>query len=200
MPTSWTSAASRCPTPSTRSPAACRATWNVLLAEADVPLRAAARDGGHQPGSCRDADKAVVVGAEPTSSPPRRKAPHHRFLIIEAQRAQQVIVIKRSPQPRLRRHRQRSLLRTQHVDALLARERCSPRSPPRSRTCSRRPRIAPLPGSHSSVPGSHSPRAPLPALSNAGVLAHDTWSLLRQGGDNGRAMNSPRPPYGWSIR
>ena len=105
---------------------------NVLLAEADVPYEKLREMDDINPEMPRT-DVAVVIGANDVTNPAAKNDPDSPIAgmpIIEVHEAQQVIVIKRSPEPRLRRHRQRPLLRA-------TTPRCCSPTPSRPRQTSR---------------------------------------------------------------
>ncbi len=81
---------------------------NVLLAEADVPYEKLREMEDINPEMPRT-DVAVVIGANDVTNPAAKNDPDSPIAgmpIIEVSEAQQVIVIKRSLSPGLRRHRQ----------------------------------------------------------------------------------------------
>ena len=97
---------------------------NVLLAEADVPYEQLEEMDETNP-EMPQTDVAVVIGANDVTNPAAKDDPDSPIAgmpIIEVDQAREVIVIKRSPQPGLRRHRQRPLLQGQHLDAVQRRE------------------------------------------------------------------------------
>ena len=97
---------------------------NVLLAEADVPYEKLREMDDINPEMPRT-DVAVVIGANDVTNPAAKNDPDSPIAgmpIIEVSEAQQVIVIKRSLSPGLRRHRQRPLLPREHLDAVRRRE------------------------------------------------------------------------------
>ena len=97
---------------------------NVLLAEADVPyeqLREMEEINPEMP----QTDVAVVIGANDVTNPAAKNDPDSPIAgmpIIEVDQAHEVIVIKRSLSPGFAGHRQRPLLRAEHLDALRRRE------------------------------------------------------------------------------
>ena len=98
---------------------------NVLLAEADVPYEQLREMEDINPELPRT-DVAVVIGANDVTNPAAKNDPNSPIAgmpIIEVSEANEVIVIKRSLSPGLRRHRQRPLLRTEHLDALRRRQK-----------------------------------------------------------------------------
>ena len=97
---------------------------NVLLAEADVPYEQLQGDGRDQPGDAahrrrrrrRRQRRHQPGGQERPRQPDRRHADHRGHRGPAGDRDQALA------QPRLRRHRQRPLLRTEHLDALRRRQ------------------------------------------------------------------------------
>ena len=97
---------------------------NVLLAEADVPYEQLKEMDEINPEMPRT-DVAVVIGANDVTNPAAKDDPDSPIAgmpIIEVDQAQRGDRHQALPQPRLRRDRQRPLLRGQHLDALLRRQ------------------------------------------------------------------------------
>ena len=89
---------------------------NVLLAEADVPYDAAARDGRDQR-RVPATDVALVIGANDVTNPAARDrpdSPHLRACRSWTSTSRSVMVLKRSMNTRVRRHRQPALRRAAH--------------------------------------------------------------------------------------
>ena len=114
---------------------------NVLLAEADVPYEQLKEMEEINPEMPRT-DVAVVVGANDVTNPAAKNDPDSPIAgmpIIEVYRGPAGDRDQALAQPRLRRHRQRPLLRAEHLDALRRRQTGGRQtSPPRSRTSSAR--------------------------------------------------------------
>ena len=97
---------------------------NVLLAEADVPYEQLKEMEEINPEMPRT-DVAVVVGANDVTNPAAKNDPDSPIAgmpIIEVDRGPAGDRDQALAQPRLRRHRQRPLLRTEHLDALRRRQ------------------------------------------------------------------------------
>ncbi len=97
---------------------------NVLLAEADVPYEQLKEMDEINP-EMPQMDVAVVIGANDVTNPAAKDDPNSPIAgmpIIEVDQAKEVIVIKRSLSPGLRRDRQRPLLQGQDVDAVQRRQ------------------------------------------------------------------------------
>ena len=97
---------------------------NVLLAEADVPYEQLKEMDEINP-EMPQTDVAVVIGANDVTNPAAKNDPDSPISgmpIIEVNEAHEVIVIKRSPEPWVRRDRQRPLLRAEHLDAVQRRQ------------------------------------------------------------------------------
>ena len=97
---------------------------NVLLAEADVPYEQLKEMEEINPEMPRT-DVAVVVGANDVTNPAAKNDPDSPIAgmpIIEVYRGPAGDRDQALAQPRLRRHRQRPLLRTEHLDALRRRQ------------------------------------------------------------------------------
>ena len=97
---------------------------NVLLAEADVPYEQLQGDGGDQPGDAahrrrrrRRRQRRHQPGGQKRPRQPDRRDADHRSRRGPAGDRDQALA-----QPRLRRHRQRPLLRTEHLDAVRRRQ------------------------------------------------------------------------------
>ena len=97
---------------------------NVLLAEANVPYdRLYEMDEIN--GEFDDADVCLVIGANDVVNPAARhdtSSPIYGMPIINADHAKMTVVFKRSHGRRLRRNRERAVLRAAHVDAVRRRE------------------------------------------------------------------------------
>ena len=97
---------------------------NVLLAEADIPYDRLVEMDDMNP-EMPQVGVALVIGANDVVNPAARtdeKSPIYGMPIIDADRAQTVLAIKRSMNPGFAGHRERALLREQHADALRRRE------------------------------------------------------------------------------
>ena len=97
---------------------------NVLLAEADVPYEQLKEMEEINPEMPRT-DVAVVVGANDVTNPAAKNDPDSPIAgmpIIEVNRGPAGDRDQALAQPRLRRHRQRPLLRTEHLDAVRRRQ------------------------------------------------------------------------------
>ena len=97
---------------------------NVLLAEADVPYDKLKEMDDINPEFART-DVALVIGANDVTNPAARTvtdSPIYGMPILDVDKSSSVIVLKRSMNSRLRRHRQPALLRPEDRDALRRRE------------------------------------------------------------------------------
>ena len=86
---------------------------NVLLAEAQVPYEQL-KEMDDINGEFKDADVVLVVGANDVVNPAAKTtpgAPIYGMPILNADEAKQVVFMKRSMRPGLRRHRERAALR-----------------------------------------------------------------------------------------
>ena len=97
---------------------------NVLLAEAQVPYEQL-KEMDEINGDFKDADVVLVVGANDVVNPAAKTtpgAPIYGMPILNADEAKQVVFMKRSMRPGLRRHRERAALRAEHHAALRRRQ------------------------------------------------------------------------------
>ena len=97
---------------------------NVLLAEAEIPYDRLIEMEEINP-EMPEADVALVVGANDVVNPAARhdkSSPIYGMPIIDADKAKTVFVDQAQHEPRLRRHRERVVLRRQHADALRRRQ------------------------------------------------------------------------------
>ncbi len=86
---------------------------NVLLAEADIPYDKLVEMDDINP-DMPQCDVCLVIGANDVVNPAARHdktSPIYGMPIIDADKAKMCIAIKRTHEPRLRRHRQRAVLR-----------------------------------------------------------------------------------------
>ena len=93
---------------------------NVLLAEAQVPYEQL-REMDDINSEFKQADVVLVVGANDVVNPAARTtpgAPIYGMPILNADEAQQVVFMKRSMRPGVRRHRERAALRPEDHAAL----------------------------------------------------------------------------------
>ena len=97
---------------------------NVLLAEADVPYDHLKEMDEINP-EFPQTDVALVIGANDVTNPAAREnegSPIYGMPILDVDKAAQVIVLKRSMNTGLRRHRQPALLQREHRAAVRRRE------------------------------------------------------------------------------
>ncbi len=97
---------------------------NVLLAEANVPYEVLKEMDEVNP-ELPTTDVALVVGANDVVNPAAKStpgAPIYGMPILEVDQAAQVVFLKRSMRPGLRRHRQRAAVRPQDHAAVRRRE------------------------------------------------------------------------------
>ena len=97
---------------------------NVLLAEAEIPYDELVEMDDINP-EMPQADVALVVGANDVVNPAARHdktSPIYGMPIIDADKAKTRVRHQAQHEPRLRRHRERAVLRRQHADALRRRQ------------------------------------------------------------------------------
>ena len=110
---------------------------NVLLAEADVPYTQLYEMDDINPEFPRT-DVSLVIGANDVVNPAAKNnpgSPIYGMPILNVDQSPAVIVLKRSHEHRVRRHRERALLRPEDDHALRRREGVGdePRRPPSRR-------------------------------------------------------------------
>ena len=97
---------------------------NVLLAEADVPYEQL-KEMDDINGEFNRTDVSLVIGANDVTNPDARNkadSPIYGMPILNVDESRSVIVLKRSMNSRLRRHRQPAVLRREDGDAVRRRE------------------------------------------------------------------------------
>ena len=93
---------------------------NVLLAEADVPYEQL-KEMDEINGEFSRTDVALVIGANDVTNPAARSnpaSPIYGMPILDVDQAKSVIVLKRSMNPGIRRHRERAVFQPEDLDAV----------------------------------------------------------------------------------
>ena len=171
---------------------------NVLLAEADIPYDKLDRDGRHQPGDAADRRGARDRGerrGQPGGAP-RQVEPDLRHADHRRRQGAHVPGDQALDEPRLRRHRERALLRRPHLHAVRRRQggRGRPReAAPGTRGIARSHPSEP-PGLVGGLRRVLSVRCPLSVSVVRSFVSRPSGSL-----SGSRPLAVPLPPVCWSA-